>query len=161
MRWFATIAAMMIAGQAAALSCIPPDIARTFQQLDAADERYAVVKGRLTFDERLVPKVDWNKQDQTPPLTQIPARLEGMSLSKTGFKTSFRQRVMINGRCFGPWCFGASSGMEQVFFVNLDGEPATIELDPCGGHAFAPDRATQKRVLSCLKGTACEIEKHR
>ena len=40
----------MTAGQAQALSCMPADIARTFNWAAAAEERYIVLNGVFSFD---------------------------------------------------------------------------------------------------------------
>ena len=100
------LAVMLVAGPALALSCLPPDVARTYKQAAEAKETYIVVLGRLSFDASKLPKADMERQQETPPQTLIPARIEGTSLSQAGFETPFTANITLNARCFGPWCAG-------------------------------------------------------
>ena len=147
----------LLAGPVLALSCMRPDVAYTFSQLEAAEEFYMVVHGRLTFDEGGLPVTDWDNQEDTPPSTPLPARLTGRSLSSSGFVTPFDHDITLDVQCFGPWCASAASGTEILAFVELRGDGYVFTLDPCYFHGFAdptPDMLDQ--VQACMRGERCE-----
>jgi len=151
------LAVMLGAGPALALSCLPPDVARTYKQATEAQETYVVVLGRLSFDETKLPKADMERQQETPPETLIPARIEGTSLSQAGFETPFNTNITLNARCFGPWCAGASSGTRYLAFLERTPEGYVLSIDPCGGFGFAEPRADMiEKVIGCFRGEACK-----
>ena len=83
MKTFLTSMALVLAaGPALALSCLRPDVARTYSQASEAEQAYVVVAGALRFDEGRLPENDGTNQDRRT--VAIPARLEGKSLSRAG-----------------------------------------------------------------------------
>lgn len=149
--------ALLLAGPALALSCMRPDAARTYQQLDAAEERYIAVHGELTFDETKLPETDLQDQGSTPESTPLPARLRGMSLSPEGFTTPFDRPVTLDVRCYGPWCAGVASGTDVLGFVELREGGPVLTLDPCYSVTIPePDQKMLDQVISCMKGEGCE-----
>ncbi|WP_425040731.1 hypothetical protein [Primorskyibacter sp. S187A] len=147
-----------LAGPAHALSCLPPDFARSYADVAQAEARFTMVVGVLDFDPEQLPRVDWQRQQDTPPETHIPARLTGRSFQADGFTGRFALDVTLRVLCFGPWCGGATSGAEVLAFVNLDDKPPSVEVTPCGGHVFGADPATLARALACYRGEDCAAE---
>lgn len=146
-----------LTGPALALSCLPPDVARTYQQAAAAEEAYFVVHARLEFDADALPRTDWRDQAATPPHTLISARMTGYALSKTGFDLLFDQPVTLDARCFGPWCAGAAPGTSYLAFLQRKDDGYLLALDPCGGMGFAdPSPETLRRVATCHSGGSCD-----
>jgi hypothetical protein len=141
------------AGPAMALSCLPTDVARTFTNLDAAEEVYVVVHGTLTFDEARLPKTNWEDQAATPAETPIPARLSGRSLTHEGFTAPFDRNITFDVRCLGPWCASAASGSDVLAFVEYREGQYLFSLGPCYANAvFDPDPAQLDQAVSCLAG---------
>ena len=149
--------AALLAGPALALSCMAPDAPRSYQQADAAEERYLVVHGTLTFDDTRLPKTDLQDQGSIPESTPLPAQLTGMSLSAEGFTTPFDKPLTLDVRCFGPWCAGGTSGIEVLGFVELRESGPVLTLDPCSSMTI-PDPSEQmlNQVIGCMKGEGCE-----
>ena len=142
--------------QAAALSCMPWDVENAFLQADEHPEPYLIVKGRLTFSEAELPKVDWNNQQIVPPKTQLDARFEGATLAVSGKGTSYSGPVTLSIFCAGPWCPSARSGVETLAFVRRSTDGDVITQGPCGGMLFQnPSPGQIRRVKSCLKGGDC------
>ena len=150
------VAALVLAGPATALSCLPHDAAATYQRLDAAEDAYVAVHGTLDFDAAALPQTDWADQRATPPETRIPARLRGKALGQDGFTHSFDAAVTLVVKCFGPWCAQPPVGAEVVAFVQQDAEGPVLTVDPCGGDAFFdPAPEVLETVKQCFKGGAC------
>ena len=150
------LVATLTAGPALALSCLAPDITRTYQQAAEAVETYIVVYGQLSFDEDQLPVVDYSNQMDTPPDTLIPARINGKSLTLGGFSTDFDMPITLNAKCFGPWCAQPKSDVPYLAFLERTDDGYTLVLDPCGGFGFArPSEATRQKVAVCFQGGAC------
>lgn len=158
---------------AQALSCLPHDVARTYEQAARSDETYIVVHGTLTFDESRLPKTDWQNQQKTPPNTLIPARLEGMSLTRKGFVARFNRPIMLNVQCLGPWCASAKSGTDYLAFLRRTGAPSglgasgqsasggsyQLDINACGGMGFAaPSGQALETVVECFRGGPCHAQ---
>ena len=141
---------------ATALSCMPHSVEAAFLQAQAAQERFVVVRGRLEFDARKLPKVDYDNQHDTPAMTLVEGELRGASLSAAGFSTPYRKNVTIAVACFGPWCASAKNGTDVLAFVEVGAEGNVISTNPCGGYLFtAPTKKMIGAGKSCFAGQAC------
>ncbi|WP_246175770.1 hypothetical protein [Roseovarius bejariae] len=154
-----------------ALSCLPHDVARTYEQAAQSDDTYIVVHGTLTFDESRLPKTDWQNQQKTPPNTLIPARLEGQALTRKGFVAPFTRPITFNVQCLGPWCASAESGTPYLAFLRrTDGQSGAgtsgssdtgnsyqLDINACGGMGFAePSEQALETVVQCFRGGPCK-----
>lgn len=152
--------ALLIAGApvaAQALSCMPHSVEAAYTQAQTDDARFVIVRGRLDFDARQLPQVDYNNQQATPPLTLIDAKLTGSVLSARGFATPFSKPVTIAVACFGPWCARVQQGSEVLAFVELGAQGGTIATNPCGGYLFGtPTPQMIRAVKRCFAGGACQ-----
>lgn len=147
---------------AAALSCMPHSVELAFGQAQAAEERFVVVQGRLGFNARKLPKVDYDNQLSTPAMTLIKGELRGVSLSAAGFKTPYRSKVTLAVACYGPWCASAKAGAEVLAFVELGTDGNVISTDPCGGYLFTePTKKMIRAVEQCYAGGSCAPTKLR
>ncbi len=147
---------------AQALSCLPHDVAQTYNQAAKSEETYIVVHGQLTFDDSRLPKTDWQHQEKTPPNSLIPARLVGKALSRTGFDTSFDRNITFNVQCLGPWCASAKSGTSYLAFLRKTNGGYQLDINACGGMGF-PDPTQQALdvVVTCFQGGPCRPKHHR
>ena len=68
----------VIAGQASALSCMPPDPVAAFQRASDSTSTYYVLYGTLDFDARLLPKGNGTNAVAEP--APIPAFFRGNGL---------------------------------------------------------------------------------
>lgn len=141
---------MLIAGQAAALSCMQPDPVRTFNQVAADDATYYVLYGTLDFDPKLQPQGVVNEERNPSP---VPARFAGKGLSETGFDRDFVRDVVLQPVCAGPWCGNAPLDVPSLIFAKVTGDTIIIEASPCGGAIFPePSKAALDRMTACMSG---------
>jgi len=146
-----------VAGQAAALSCIRPDPILTFQRVAAAPEPYYVLYGQLDFDQTTLPGFDLSQQREHPD--PIAAQFTGKSLTPDGFTTDYASPVTLQISCVASWCGSARSGVDALYFVRADTQPAIVEAGPCGGMIFEqPDQATLDMLTSCMQGGTCSAQ---
>ena len=150
---------LTVAAPAHALSCAPQTLDGTLYQIVTSPDGYVAATGVLTFDEAKLPRTNWDKQEDTPQMTNIPARLTGKALQQSGFTGDYARDVVLNVACFGPWCAGAPEGEEILAFVNVDDAPPSISFTPCGGHSFSPEMREQ--ALACFNGGACASKVNR
>lgn len=142
---------ILIAGPGLALSCIKPEVSNSFREAVAATEDYVVVYGILKFDDRLKPKPDFTNVDGGN--VEIPARLEGKALNKSGFRADFAQDITLELACFGPWCGDAVSGVKYLAFLRQTGRKYVLTADPCGNWAFQDaSRAQLEQARQCMRG---------
>ncbi|WP_317056770.1 hypothetical protein [Roseovarius rhodophyticola] len=147
--------AMFIAGPALALSCVRPDVANTYKNAAEAEEIYVVVHGTLTFDQNRMPEYDLS--DQNRPDTLIPARLEGVSLSREGFVAPFKRNISLLRQCIGPWCGGVASGVDYLVFLQKAGVDYVMVAGPCGSFAFPePSQVQLDQARSCMRDEGCD-----
>jgi hypothetical protein len=141
---------------AAALSCMPHSVEAAFQEAQADQTRFVIVRGRLEFDVRKLPRVNYMNQRATPDLTLVAAKLTGASLSDAGFITPYSKPVTLAVSCYGPWCASVQQGSEVLAFVALGTGGNMIATNPCGGYLFGtPTPKMIRTVKSCFAGKTC------
>lgn len=152
-RFLMGLVLVSLASPAATLSCMRPDVARSYTEAAAAEGRYMVVHGTLRFDEARLPAAVLN---ESPPSTKIPAHLSGKALSNGQFNYPFDRKITLDVLCFGPWCGGAENGLDYLVFVQVTAEGYTLTVNPCGGQAFAnPTSEDLRRVERCNAEGPC------
>ena len=132
--------ALLLPAPALALSCAPLDLARSLAKAAASPAPFAILHGRLDFDEALMP-APFEERLRDP--AAVPARFEGRALGPEGFGPGERRDVTIRPTCAGPWCASLPTGRDRLLLACLapDGSLA-VEVGPCGGTAFPePDAA--------------------
>lgn len=142
---------------AIALSCTPHSVEVAYQQADADEARFVIVRGSLDFDAGELPKGGVENQGSTVPLTRIKATLLGRALSKKGFSTPFNKPVTLEVACYGPWCARPQIGHDVLAFVEVAQDGGVIATDPCGGYLFnSPVPKMIRAVKSCFAGKTCK-----
>ena len=145
-----TTAAIVCASQAVALSCIQPDVARTFQNVAEAEESFVVLLGEFDFVVPPRQRVIIGAQPQ-----QATATFTGQGLGARGFAKTEPKTILLQTSCAGSWCGGfPTPGTEVLSFVELTDEGYVLTLGACGGSVFDPQSAPI--VEACMRGDACE-----
>ena len=145
-----TFAMTLIASQAAALSCIRPDVARTFQNVAAAEERFVVLFGSFDFPPQRRQPVSNDAEPQ-----QVVATFEDQGLGAAGFVATQPKPVTLQTACAGPWCGGfPTPGQTILAFIEQTDQGDVLTLSACGGLVFDAD--TAPIVEACMRGEPCE-----
>lgn len=136
--------------QAAALSCLKPDVAEAYLTAAASDLSYVVLKGKFAFTPP-------PKTDEPQPKT-VEATFGGRLLTGAGFTQQVSAPVKINLLCEASWCADLQPDTDYIAFVeNRDNEELIFDVGPCYGFAFQePSQEDTKRVENCAQGGACE-----
>ena len=144
----------LLGGQAAALSCMQPDVAASFTQAAEAEELYVVLLGTFTFGD--VPTSDTGDIN-FPREVEVSSRFDGKFLSGNGFTDAPPLDVTIRFSCAGPWCGSLQSDGSQVLaFVEQRNDEYLLSVEPCFGTAFVnPTDAQQAQAVSCMRGRDC------
>ncbi len=153
---FLVILLMGLPLPAFALSCLPHGVSDAYIEADQARESYVPVLGDLSFDTKLLPEVDMNNQQGTPQKTLIPATFRGKALSPRGVSVPFETDVMLEVRCFGPWCPSPLPGRSLGFLLKTS-DSYVLSTNACGGFLFGqPTNDQVKEAEDCLAGRRCE-----
>jgi len=144
-----SLIAVLCASQTAALSCMRPDIADVFQNLDAAEGTYSVFMGSFEF---VPPKMQPVSNDAQPQ--DVNAVFSGQGLGQNGFGPINPVSVKMQTNCAGPWCGGfPTPGVDVLAFVEHTPQGYLLHLGPCGGTVF--DTTAAPIVEACMRGEAC------
>lgn len=151
----ATLAATLIAGQAQALSCIRPDVARSYTEAADTTVPYIVILGTLTHSSGPLPERDLTDPD--PEEQSFPARFSGKALDSSGFGTDFSTRLTLELGCAGPWCAGLPDRSGEILaFVERRDSGYVLRMGPCGGNFFpVPTGVMINKVEACHTGGDC------
>ncbi len=146
MKWLA-FALAILPQTASALSCLRPDVARSFTQAAEAEAVYSVVLG--TFR---------GGADVEPPAT-LTVQFDGRALSDTGFDLPFAAPVSVEITCLSAWCgYAPADDVTTLAFLRWDGEGGyVLSESACPQWSFGdPNHADVARVVACMQGQSCE-----
>lgn len=143
-----TLALTLMATQSHALSCVRPDVVRSYNGVAKSESEYVVLLGSFKF-----PKI----QAEEGKSLNVKARFTGKLLTGAGFNEEVTAPVTISFSCAGPWCGRIEPGSEQLSFVQQDGNLLTLQVDPCYGLTFPDPSAEQVKLIEdCAAGLSCE-----
>lgn len=155
MRWI-VFAAMMLATPAFSLSCSPPDPVSDYKFAEDSPVRWGIAVGRLNFDPGRVPVVDWERQNDVPPSTDIRAQFVGQSIDAGGFVKPFQANVTLRVNCVGPWCASPQNGARYLAFIKHEKGKRVINANPCGSMLYInPPKKYLDQVYQCFVGGRC------
>lgn len=142
-----------LASQAAALSCLRPDVAETFNRVAAAEESYAVFYGFFSTPKQAQPS---GNRVSNPQETTFQATFVGQSLTLEGFENTAQRQVTVTQTCAGPWCGSLTGGVQTLAFVEVRDGGLHLTVDPCGSLVFPqPSAAMVRQVENCMQGGDC------
>jgi hypothetical protein len=139
---------MFLAGPAAALSCLRPEVGRSFEEADAREEIFVVGIGALERTGEDVPDAPPSDDPNRRVGYSFAARFEGMLATTDGFDVPGTLDVTVEVSCVSAWCGGESLSEDALYFLRRDGEDYALEARPCGGYVFeAPTEAQIGEVV--------------
>lgn len=149
------IALTLTASQAAALSCLAPDVARGFNQIAASEKTYVVLHGSFSFAKR-PPR----SEEQRPQTQSFGSKFTGKLLTGNGFTDEVADvLVNINSNCAASWCGEITPNAEYIAFVEQDGRSLTLQAEACPTFAFfEPTSEMISQVEDCAAGRDCRPE---
>ncbi len=144
----------VIASHATALSCLPPDVATTFNRMNEIPESVYVVKGSISFaDDALTGGFAGDGYSRASTIGWF----SGSSLGKEGFSSAFEQEIDVQEICTGHWCGALTLDVPLIAFVKANGGRILLEVDPCGSTVFYnPTPKMESDLISCIRGETCE-----
>ena len=146
------LALTLVAGDAAALSCLALDPARMFTEAAESDQEYVVLLGTVSFDDSQMPRGPAGVEAPAP----LPAAFSGHLLTEDGFTSPWEGPMTLHPTCFGDWCgFMESPSRVMAFAINDAAGPVLI-VDACSSkYVVDPPADWVDRVVTCMQGGAC------
>ncbi len=148
--------ACLSAGPAAALSCMPPDIVRSYEYALKQDEIYFLLKGKIELvKDQEMPDHRGHMSQGDPDealLEPVYGSFTGEIFNKGEF-VPFDQTLEVRLNCIGPWCGQYPDEEEALYFVTAAESNLwfMLEMPACGGTRFPISEA--ERFISHLKST--------
>ena len=147
-----TISAILLAcaTQANALSCLRPDLAKTFDRLHASEDVYRIVVGTLDIPNR-------PKSSLKPEPAKANGVFKGQYLGLNGLGKEQRFDVTVETTCIAAWCgnFPEPTGRRLIFLKQSESGP-TLTISACPDGTFVIPTAKKIGFLSkCLRNGKC------
>lgn len=150
------LAVALTATPALSLSCMKPDVVRSYQQAADADDHFVVVSGTLSHSRVPIPS---GKREGQQPLT-FTAKLVGKYLQNDGFTGDFAAPVEVTLNCVSVWCATLPPQNSKVLaFVKLTPTRYEIDAQPCPTWLFdEPEPDQMVRLVMCHTKGDCPTE---
>lgn len=152
----ATLTIVLPANTALALSCLRPDVVRSYQMAAEASESYVVVSGVLDHQMAEVPT---DRKEGNAPVS-FAAQLVGKHLTADGFTGDFSRPVEVTLNCVSVWCATLPPQHSSVLaYVRMEGDQFFIDANPCQTWLFddpTPDQMVS--VVACHTEGNCQAE---
>ena len=139
-----------LATQAAALSCAPPDIKRTFNYLHTSPKTYVMGFGKITALETIPEYVRGEER-------HISAEFEGVFLGPSGQTKQQSALLTVDTTCVSVWCGNfPKTDKQMLVFLQKTDVGYRMESGPCGGHfKISPTSKDIRNLKRCLKKNGC------
>ncbi|QOL82449.1 hypothetical protein [Pseudooceanicola spongiae] len=148
--------ASLAAGPAQALSCLAPDVARSFDEAAQSDARYMVLLGTLDRGTPTVPERDLS--NNSPEVVRLPALVKGLAMTEKGFSSGVEAQITMELGCTGPWCAQLPENGTVLAFIELTNNGPILRVNACGGHLFANPTKEQVARLESCQIDGCPVE---
>lgn len=153
-------------GTAQALSCLRPNIARTFNDLNSSERNYVMALGvleqtgaRVAKGSKPVPDPDRPEQpvrDIGIP-HEVPARFTGQMYGAAGLGAEQSLDVVVVEVCLASWCGSFPKTAQNVLvFIEQTEVDYRIRSGPCeGDFKLSPSQKELDILQSCLAAGQC------
>lgn len=139
----------LAADPAAALSCLRPDLDRSFGWADERPEPFVLALGSLVRTGPDTPDGPASDNPQGRVSYSFPARFDGRLATAEGFTVERSFDMMVEVQCQSVWCGGHGLSDHGLYFFRQDGEDAhALEAGLCGGFFF--DNPTEHLLMDAL-----------
>ncbi|CTQ49301.1 hypothetical protein [Jannaschia donghaensis] len=150
----AAVLSTCVAGQAAALSCLPTSVAATFQLASEAEAEYVVAVGRFQpLPNQSLPGTGDDPNDKKG--YSLKGRFGGRLGGPDGFTQEAVFPVTVEVRCDGPWCGGVPLDRVVAFIERREGENILV-ANPCSVFSLSATPQVVDQAEVCLAGGPCE-----
>ncbi len=139
-----------LATQAMALSCMPPNIAHTFNYLHASPKTYVMGLGKITAMETIPEYVRGEER-------HISAEFKGVFLGTSGRTKQQSLLLTVDTTCVSVWCGNfPKTDKQMLVFLQKTDVGYQMESSPCGGHfKISPTSKDIRTLKQCLKNNGC------
>ena len=152
-----TLAATLFANSAYALSCMRPNLARTFNNAAASKDTFHVAYGKIKPTQKVVDPNKNTTDINNKKSYSVKAEFTGGFLGFNGFGKSKTKPIRVNVSCLGAWCGGfPNSADDMIVFLKRTPDGMTVDSGPCGGDIkFNPSEEELNIIKSCMRNGKC------
>ena len=160
-RYLTAIGTILIASQADALSCLPPNPIRATEAAVESTDRFVMAYGQLQAVNGRPDRPNIDPNNQNPSAISYEARFVGMSASRRAFDTPIDARITVTETCLAVWCGRATLNTQMLVFLKQQAGRYSIETGPCdmGGGFPNLSRGDLRAVLRCAFQSDCDAER--
>ncbi|GHA49016.1 hypothetical protein GCM10008927_12710 [Amylibacter ulvae] len=157
-------AGMMVAQSAHALSCMRPNIARSFNDFAASDDTYVLGFGKITATQKIVNPNKGKDGTAQHESYSVQASFSGRFMGDAGWGDPKTLPVNVQVQCLSVWCGGfPTDDQDAIAYFQKTSTGYVLQMGPCGGHYKASPTLQEQRILkSCFRNKKCsnsQIEK--
>ncbi len=139
-----------LATQAQSLSCIRPNLARSFNWYQESEDRYRMAVGsvsNLQSPGKYIPG----------QMRAIRADFTGRLFGLSGLGPVTTTRIILTSTCIASWCGNfPKPNVNSVVFLKSRKTGPVLEIPPCpGGYFPNPSHQTIELLQACLRYGKC------
>ena len=145
-----------LAAPAWSLSCIRPDIVRTFEEARDSKAGFWIVRGRILADGPIaMPQPDAGGRYKDNSSASTPVRFKGAGLRPNGEFASFEMDITLTVSCFAHWCGSPPLDTEVFAAIEVKDSGPELQVNACSGRVMPYSEDDEKRLLQCLSDGIC------
>ena len=145
-----------LAAPAWSLSCIRPDIVRTFEEARDSDAGFWIVRGRIIADGPVAtPEPDANGRYKDNAVAKTPAQFVGVGLRPNGEFADFKRDITLSVSCIAHWCGSPPLDTDVFAAIEVKDSGPELQVDACSSRVMPYSEDGEKRLLQCLSDGIC------
>lgn len=145
-----------LAAPAWSLSCIRPDIVRTFEEARDSEAGFWIVRGRIISDGPIaVPQPDASGRYKDNAVASTPVQFVGVGLRPNGEFADFEKDITLTVSCIAHWCGSPPLNTEVFASIEVKDSGPELQVDACSSRVIPFSEDGEKRLLQCLSDGIC------
>ncbi len=141
------------------LSCLRPDIVRTFEMARDSDAGFWIVQGELLPNGPIAtPTPDKDGRYKENASATTAATFTGKGLQLDGSYAAFSRKIDVTIQCFAHWCGAAPLGTKVFAAIEVKDTGPELILDPCDSRVVPYSNEANQRLLQCVQNNRCLSE---
>ena len=149
-RFLIAAAAVLTAGNAAALSCLPGSPERSFNDYESSPDQYYIFQGSFQPLQSVPPGSNYTERGSQPTVLY---RFEGRAIGPNGLLPDTRSfELTVSPQCAGPWCAGYPAVGDAIYFLKYENNRYSYEPTPCPGSQLQATATTRRALVDCFAG---------
>lgn len=155
----ALVACLAFTPPAWSLSCLRPDIVRTYEMARDAKAGFWIVLGEIVADGPIAtPEPDAVGRFKENASASTSVAFAGLGMTADGSYKGFEQRITLTITCLAHWCGSVQDETHVFAAIEVKDTGPELIIDPCSSRVVPFSEDGEERLMACVRDGVCQTK---